>query len=62
MRENWLRVKAYGEKQTVHPSYDQKVSVTLIIFRGKSVDNKMILKWCLQVSRRALVNLGFHQI
>ena len=33
---------------------DQKVSIKLIIFRGKRirVDNKIILKWRLRVSRR----------
>jgi hypothetical protein len=30
----------------------------LIVFRGKFVDNKIILKWRVKVSRDTLVNLG----
>jgi hypothetical protein len=55
--------KIFGEKRkTIHRSYVQKVSIKLIIFRGKSVNNKIILKLIFQVIRRALLNLGFLQI
>jgi len=40
----------------------KKTSIKLIVFRGKRVNNKIILKLIFQVIRRALVNLGFLQI
>jgi hypothetical protein len=58
VRGNWLRVQAYGANTTRRRNYDQKVSMDLIVFRGKCVDNKIILKWRVKVSRDALVNLG----
>jgi hypothetical protein len=43
-------------------SLGHKVSIKLIVSRGKRFDNEVILKWRLQVSRRALVNVGFLHI
>ena len=62
-RGNWLPTKRLEKKRKLYTEVMiKKTSIKLIVFRGKRVNNKIILKLIFQVIRRALVNLGFLQI
>ena len=62
-RGNWLPTKRLEKKRKLYTEVMiKKTSIKLIVFRGKRVNNKIILILIFQVIRRALVNLGFLQI
>jgi hypothetical protein len=62
-RGNWLPIKRLEKKRKLYTEVMiKKTSIKLIVFRGKRVNNKIILKLIFQVIRRALVHLGFLQI